>query len=45
MKKNKTIFKTVKIKESTHARLASHAKWTETLDDALNRILDEWDGV
>jgi len=33
--------KTMKIKENTHERLTSYAKWGETLDTVINRVLDE----
>ena len=35
------LVKTMKIKEGTHERLTSYAKWGETLDTVINRILDE----
>jgi hypothetical protein len=33
--------KTMEIKEDTYERLTTHAKWGETLDTAINRVLDE----
>ena len=31
----------MKIKEDTHERLTSYAKWGETLDTVINKVLDE----
>jgi hypothetical protein len=35
------LVKTMKIKEDTHKRLTEYAKWGETLDTVINRVLDE----
>ena len=35
------LVKTMKIKEDTHERLTSYAKWGETLDTVINRVLNE----
>ena len=35
------LVKTMKIKENTHERLTAYAKWGETLDTVINRVLDE----
>jgi hypothetical protein len=31
----------MKVKEDTHKRLTGYAKWGETLDTVINRVLDE----
>jgi hypothetical protein len=32
---------TVKLSKNTHERLTAYAKWGETLDIVINRVLDE----
>jgi len=41
MARKKAKLKTLKIREETHARLVSHGKWKETIDQIIARLLDE----
>jgi len=41
MVKKRAKLKTLKIREETHARLVSHGKWDETIDQIIARLLDE----
>lgn len=36
-------YKNIKIYEETHERLRSHGKMSESFDDLINRILDDWE--
>ena len=40
-RKRRVKLKTLKIREETHARLVSHGKWRETIDQIIARLLDE----
>jgi hypothetical protein len=36
-------YKNIKIHEDTHERLKSHGNMSESFDDLINRILDDWE--
>lgn len=36
-------YKNIKLREETYERLQKHGKMSDSFDDLINRILDEWE--